>query len=69
MKTHLRRFRFERGDLSQAQVAELVSVSRQTINAIERGDYSPSVRLALQLARTLKVSVEQLFELEKSDVA
>ncbi len=68
MKTHLRRFRFDRNELSQAQLAERVAVSRQTIIAIERGDYSPSVKLALQLARVFDTTVEQLFELESSDV-
>lgn len=68
MKTHLRRLRFERNELSQAQLAEMVSVSRQTIIAIERGDYSPSVRLALLIARKLGTTVEQVFELEAEDV-
>lgn len=67
MKTHLRRFRFERNELSQAQLAELVSVSRQTIIAIERGAYNPSVKLALQLAHALGTTVEHLFELEADD--
>jgi putative transcriptional regulator len=67
VKTNLRRIRFERGDLSQQELAERVAVSRQTIVAIERGNYSPSVKLALLLARTLGVTVEQLFELEKGD--
>lgn len=67
MKTNLRRFRFARGELSQQQVADMVSVSRQTIVAIERGDYSPSVKLALLLASKLGVSVEELFELEEKD--
>lgn len=67
MKTHLRRFRFDRGELSQLQIAEMVSVSRQTIVAIERGDYSPSVKLALLLARKLETTVEELFELEESE--
>jgi putative transcriptional regulator len=40
-----------------------VKVSRQTINAIEGGDYNPSVKLALQLAKILGVTVEQLFQL------
>lgn len=69
MKTNLRRFRFERGEMSQQQLADLVSVSRQTIVAIERGDYNPSVTLALLLAKRLETSVEQLFELEESDHA
>jgi len=68
VKTHLRRLRFERGELSQAQFAEMVSVSRQTIIAIEGGDYSPSVKLALLIARALGTTVERVFELEKSDV-
>ena len=67
MKTNLRRFRFERGELSQQQVADMVSVSRQTIVAIEKGDYSPSVKLALLLAKKLGTTVEGLFELEGID--
>lgn len=67
MKTHLRRYRFERGDMSQQALADAVGVSRQTIVAIERGNYSPSVRLALLLGRTLQAGVEQLFELEEGD--
>jgi len=65
MKTNLRRFRFERGELSQQQIADMVLVSRQTIVAIERGDYSPSVKLALLLAQKLETSVGELFELEE----
>ena len=67
MKTNIRRFRFERGELSQQQLADMVSVSRQTIVAIERGNYSPSVKLALILARKLETTVEALFELEEKD--
>ena len=67
MKTNLRRYRFERGELSQQQLAEMVLVSRQTIVSIERGDYAPSVKLALLLARKLAVTVEELFELEGTD--
>ena len=69
MKAFLRRFRFERGELSQQAVADMVSVSRQTIIAIERGDYSPSVKLALLLANALETTVEALFELEEDDHA
>lgn len=69
MKTNLRRFRFERGELSQQELADMVAVSRQTIVAIERGNYSPSVKLALQLARKLGTTVENLFELEAEDHA
>jgi putative transcriptional regulator len=63
MRTQLRKYRFEAGDLSQQQLADKVKVSRQTINAIEGGDYNPSVKLALQIAKVLGVTVEQLFQL------
>ena len=69
MKTTIRRFRFERGELSQQQLADMVSVSRQTIVSIERGDYSPSVKLALLLAKALDTTVEELFVLEEKDHA
>ena len=69
VKTHLRRLRFERDELSQAQLAEMVSVSRQTIVAIEGGDYSPSVKLALLIAKKLGTTVERVFELEENDNA
>jgi putative transcriptional regulator len=69
MKTTLRRFRFDRGELSQQQLAEMVSVSRNTIISIERGDYAPSVKLALLLAEVLETTVEELFILEERDHA
>lgn len=67
MKTTLRRFRFDRGELSQQQLADMVSVSRQTIVSIEKGDYAPSVKLALLLAEVLETTVEELFILEEKD--
>lgn len=69
VKTNLRKFRFDRGELSQQQLADMVSVSRQTIISIERGDYAPSVKLALLLAKKLETTVEQLFQLEEKDHA
>jgi len=67
MKTNLRKYRFEKGDLSQQELADLVQVSRQTIVAIERGDYNLSVKLALLLAEKLCITVEELFKLEEKD--
>ena len=55
--------------MSQQQLAEKAHVSRQTIIAIESGDYNPSVKLALLLARILNTTVEELFELEDKDNA
>ncbi len=67
MKTNLRRFRFNRDELSQQQLADMVMVSRQTIVSIEGGDYAPSVKLALLLAQKLETTVEELFILEEKD--
>jgi putative transcriptional regulator len=51
-------------ELTQETLAKLVSVTRQTIIAIEKGGYTPSVELALKLAHALKIPLEQLFWLE-----
>ena len=48
-------------DLSQQQLADLVSVSRQTINAIEKGDYTPTIRLCIAICRALDKTLDQLF--------
>ncbi|MBU3191386.1 helix-turn-helix transcriptional regulator [Clostridium bowmanii] len=53
-----------RYNLSQGQLGKLADASRQTISLIERGDYSPSVLLALKISKVLKVSVEEIFYLE-----
>ena len=52
-----------RRDLTQADLAELVGVSRKTINTVENGVFIPSTVLALQLARALETTVEALFQL------
>lgn len=56
-------FRQEQG-LSRKELAELVAVNPQTIGYLERGDYRPTVELALKLAQAFSVSVETLFALE-----
>lgn len=48
---------------TQVELAERVSVTRQTIIAIEKGNYTPSVALALRLSKVFKTTVEELFEL------
>ena len=48
-------------DLSQQQLAEKVGVSRQTINAIEKGDYNPTIRLCISICRVLGKSLDDLF--------
>jgi putative transcriptional regulator len=51
-------------DLTQAALAEMVGVTRQTIISIEQVGYTPSIKLGLQLARALQTPVEELFWLE-----
>ena len=48
-------------DWSQQQLAEAVGVSRQTINAIEKGDYNPTIRLCLAICRALGCTLDELF--------
>ncbi|TFI56883.1 helix-turn-helix domain-containing protein [Sphingomonas parva] len=59
-------FRFER-ELTQAALAQLVGVSRKTINTVENGVFVPSTLLALKLARALDCRVEDIFSLEEED--
>lgn len=51
--------------ITQAELAETVGVSRQTVVAVEKGDYAPSVYLAVRIARALASTVEELFPLEE----
>ena len=66
MKNTLKVLRAER-DWSQADLAEKLGVSRQTVNAIETGKYDPSLPLALKIARIFDQPVEDIFELEETD--
>jgi putative transcriptional regulator len=61
MKNRLRVLRAER-DWSQAELAERLGVSRQTVNAIEVGKYDPSLPLAFAIARLFGQAIEQIFE-------
>lgn len=54
-------------NITQAELAELVNVSRQTINAIEQGKYNLSTVLALKIAQIFNQSIHNIFELEDSD--
>ncbi len=63
LTNRIRRHRALAG-LTQAELARRVGVSRQTVVAMEKGSYNPSVTLALRLARELGATVEELFTLE-----
>ena len=66
MKNRLKVARAEH-NFSQADVAQHIGVSRQTVNSIETGRYVPSAVLALKLARLFSMPVETLFSLEETD--
>lgn len=61
MKNKVREFRLDQ-KWSQAELAEYLKVSRQTVNAIETERYDPSLPLAFKIARLFKVRIEQIFE-------
>lgn len=61
LQNHLREYRVKI-NVNQQEMGQLVGVSRQTISQIERGDYSPSVTLALKIAKVFRTSVEDIFE-------
>ncbi len=63
----MRYYRFHKNEMTQAKLAEAAGVSRQTIIAIEKGVFNPSVRLALKLARILDKRVDEVFMLDSED--
>ena len=67
LKNRLKEYRARLG-VNQQEMGKLAGVSRQTISLIERGDYYPSVSLALKLAKICSASVEDLFILEEDEV-
>ena len=55
-------------NVNQTEMGKLVGVSRQTISQIERGDYSPSVTLALKIPKVLDAKVEDIFSYEEDEI-
>ena len=62
IKNHIRRLRFESGDITQEALARQCGVTRQTIIALEAGKYTPSLELAFKLARAFGVGIDRVFE-------
>jgi putative transcriptional regulator len=58
----IRALRFAHGEMTQAQLADYVGVTRQTIIAIEQGRYSPSLEMAFQIARVFRVPLDAVFQ-------
>ena len=58
----IRSLRFANGEMTQADLADRVGVTRQTIIAIEQGKYSPSLEMAFQIARVFNVRLDEVFQ-------
>jgi putative transcriptional regulator len=61
IRNEIRRLRFERGEMTQQQLADAVGATRQTIIAIEAAKYAPSLELAFRIAQVLEMPLEQVF--------
>jgi len=61
IRNDIRRLRFEHGELTQQALADLIGVTRQTINAIEQGKYSPSLEAAFRIAAVFGVPLDSVF--------
>jgi putative transcriptional regulator len=58
----IRALRFAHDEMTQAELAERIGVTRQTVIAIEQGRYSPSLEVAFQIARVFRVPLEEVFQ-------
>jgi len=58
----IRALRFAHGEMTQAELADKVGVTRQTVIAIEQGKYSPSLEMAFQIARAFGVRLDEVFQ-------
>jgi putative transcriptional regulator len=62
----IRALRFANGEMTQAELADRIGVTRQTVIAIERGRYSPSLEVAFQIARVFRVPLDDVFQYPNS---
>ncbi|WP_286271995.1 helix-turn-helix transcriptional regulator [Thalassotalea hakodatensis] len=62
----LRKLRFEHNEMTQQQLADAISVSRQTVVAIEKGKYSPSLEVAFKIADVFAVNISDVFQYQHS---
>jgi putative transcriptional regulator len=66
IRNNIRKLRFHHDEMTQQQLAEKVRVTRQTIVALEKGKYTPSLELAFRIARAFDVSLEEVFFLDEN---
>jgi putative transcriptional regulator len=65
----IRSLRFANGEMTQADLADRIGVTRQTVIAIEQGRYSPSLEMAFQIARVFNVPLDSVFQYPDTDAA
>jgi len=65
----IRSLRFAHGEMTQADLADRVGVTRQTVIAIEQGRYSPSLEVAFQIARAFEVPLDEVFQYPDAEVS
>jgi putative transcriptional regulator len=65
ISNHIRRLRFEHGEMTQQGLAERINVTRQTVNAIELGKYSPSLEVAFRIAAVFAQPLEAVFQYQE----
>lgn len=66
---NIRRLRFDADEMTQASLADSIGVTRQTIAAIEKGKYSPSLEIAFKIAEVFDVGLDQVFQYVKQENA
>lgn len=64
IRNNIRRLRFEANEMTQAELAQKVGVTRQTLNAIEAAKYSPTLELAFKIAKVFGVPLDEVFKYE-----
>ena len=62
VQNHIRTLRFMAGEMTQQELADRIGVSRQTLNAIESGKYSPSLEVAFKIAKVFRKPLDEVFE-------
>jgi putative transcriptional regulator len=67
VRNSIRALRFNTGEMTQQQLADRIGVTRQTINAIEQGKYSPTLEAAFRIARVFGVPLEEAFQYEDGE--
>lgn len=65
IRNHIREYRFKTGEMTQQALADAVGITRQTVIALEKGKYYPSLELAFKIARTFGVPLEDVFQVEE----